>query len=64
VKSIEIFPCRGHEHLMQTYREILAQGGEGIILRKPNSFYHEEGSFFSLKVAISNRELKFVLENE
>lgn len=39
---------------MKSYKDLKAQGAEGIVLRKPGSFYHDAGSFFTLKVDESN----------
>jgi len=35
----EMKQCTGVPHLYEVYESIVNEGGEGIILRKPNSFY-------------------------
>ena len=39
MKVIEFVKCNGKEHLKQFSSEILAKGGEGVVLREPGSVY-------------------------
>jgi DNA ligase-1 len=34
-----LIDCKGKEHLKQYFDEIIAKGGEGVMLREPHSFY-------------------------
>ena len=42
--------CKGENHLMQTLKAVLKSGGEGLMLRKPNSLYASGRSNTLLKV--------------
>ena len=39
VKVVEFVKCEGKEHLDQFMNEIIAKGGEGVMLREPGSIY-------------------------
>ena len=39
VKPIEVVTCKGKEHLKKYFSEIVAKGGEGVMLREPGSVY-------------------------
>jgi DNA ligase-1 len=39
VKVVEAVKCQGKEHLKQYFDEIIAKGGEGVMLREPQSLY-------------------------
>lgn len=42
--------CKGKSHLLKTLADFESQGGEGIILRKPQSSYFEQNSLYQLQV--------------
>jgi DNA ligase-1 len=39
VKIVEMVKCKGKDHLKQYFDEIIAKGGEGVMLREPQSLY-------------------------
>jgi DNA ligase-1 len=39
VKIVENEICRGKQHLKEYFEGILAKGGEGVVLREPQSLY-------------------------
>ena len=39
VKLVEIIECKSKEHLNEYFSSILAKGGEGVMLRDPQSLY-------------------------
>eukprot|EP01114_Cavostelium_apophysatum_P018467 TRINITY_DN5712_c0_g1_i3.p1 TRINITY_DN5712_c0_g1~~TRINITY_DN5712_c0_g1_i3.p1 ORF type:complete len:458 (-),score=93.25 TRINITY_DN5712_c0_g1_i3:618-1991(-) len=39
IKMVSMEICRGNEHLMQTLVDVVDDGGEGVVLRKPDSEY-------------------------
>ena len=39
VKLINVVQCESKEHLKQVMENIIAKGGEGVVLREPNSMY-------------------------
>lgn len=39
LELIELIKCKGENHLQDTFIEMIENGGEGIMLRKPLSFY-------------------------
>ena len=38
-KTVEFVKCEGKEHLKQFNDAVLAKGGEGVMLREPQSLY-------------------------
>jgi DNA ligase-1 len=48
VNIVEMVKCRGKEHLKEYANDILAKGGEGVMLREPLSLY-KRGRSTSLK---------------
>lgn len=49
-KTIDFWVCRGKDHLLRQLEEIVAAGGEGLMLRKPGSLYECKRSNTLLKV--------------
>lgn len=41
--------CKGKEHLYILLKEITSRKGEGLIIRKPNSFYNDKNTFLKVK---------------
>src|SRR5688572_18658904 len=52
VKIAQRMPCLGKQHLSHYFTEITSNGGEGVILRKPKSFYKigKSATFLKLEV--------------
>jgi DNA ligase-1 len=48
VKVVEAVKCNGPEHLKEHFDNIIAKGGEGVMLREPQSLY-KAGRSNSLK---------------
>ena len=40
VKVVNFVKCEGKEHLKRFSAEIIAKGGEGVVLREPGSLYN------------------------
>jgi DNA ligase-1 len=49
VKVVSIVKCEGKEHLAKYFKEIVAKGGEGVMLREPGSLYRGGRSTSSRK---------------
>lgn len=47
---VGIKKCQGHDDLKQCLAQVIAAGGEGIMLRKPGSLYENKRSSTLLKV--------------
>lgn len=56
LQLISIYKCAGHDHLMDELRKIEALGGEGLMIREPNSLYEEKRSNTLLKVKSTIQE--------
>ena len=39
-KIVETVECKGKEHLQEFFSQIIAKGGEGVMLRRPESMYN------------------------
>jgi DNA ligase-1 len=39
VRIVDTIKCRGSEHLKEYFNSIVDKGGEGVILREPQSLY-------------------------
>jgi DNA ligase-1 len=50
VETVEQVKCKGESHLRQYHKKIRKQGGEGVMLREPNSRYEGKRSHTLLKV--------------
>jgi ATP-dependent DNA ligase len=50
IKIAEQVQCKGLDHLNATLKEITQRNGEGVILRKKNSFYLDTDAFYKYKV--------------
>ena len=48
IKLVNYVHCKGKEHLKEFFNSIVAKGGEGVVLREPNSLY-KGGRSSSLK---------------
>ena len=48
VKVIEVTRCESPEHLKQYFDQVLKKGGEGVMLREPQSLY-KAGRFPGLR---------------
>lgn len=48
--------CKGHVHLQQLLSNVIAGGGEGLLLRKPQSHYGSSSMFL---VSVSFQSLHF-----
>ena len=44
IKIVSPIECQGKEHLQQFFEQIVAKGGEGVMLNEPNSFYEAKRS--------------------
>lgn len=44
--------CEGKEHLQRFLKEVEARGGEGVILRRNQCFYHDPNTFYLFKVSL------------
>jgi len=49
ISQIDIWRCKSNDDLMYVLAQVEQNGGEGIILRKPQSYYYEQMSFFKLE---------------
>lgn len=47
---LPMFPCESKSQLLQKLESVVSAGGEGLMLRKPNSFYERKRSDTLLKV--------------
>jgi hypothetical protein len=48
-KVVDTWVCNGKDHLLKTLSEYEKEGAEGLIIRKPNSYYYEKGSFLKVE---------------
>ena len=39
MKLVEFVKCEGKDHLKQYFDRVIAKGGEGVMLREPQSLY-------------------------
>ena len=39
VNVVEMIECKGRDHLKEMYENIVRNGGEGVMLREPGSYY-------------------------
>jgi DNA ligase-1 len=39
VKLVDLVKCKGKSHLKEYFNKIIEKGGEGVILREPQSVY-------------------------
>ena len=53
IQLVEMVKCSGEQHLEQYLSDILDSGGEGVILRKPNSLYEKRRSQTMKKLKVS-----------
>jgi DNA ligase-1 len=61
---IEYEVCTGVSHLEKFYNSLIAQGAEGIMLRKPNSPYERKRSHNLLKLKPSYSDEAIVIGHE
>jgi DNA ligase-1 len=47
---ISTVQCKGKEHVDMFFKETCQHGGEGIVIRNPNSWYYARDSFFHKNV--------------
>lgn len=62
-KVLPVWKCESHNHLMKTLDDYEKMGAEGIMLRKPKSFYEYKRSDTLLKVKSFSDEEAVVLEH-
>lgn len=56
--------CKGKDHLMTELKKVLDLGGEGLMLRQPNSKYQQGRNKTLLKVKVFHDEEALVLSHE
>jgi DNA ligase 1 len=44
------YPCKGHSHLDEEMKKVIAMKGEGLMIKDPKSLYEAKRSNFLLKV--------------
>jgi DNA ligase-1 len=54
VKPIDFVKCKGNEHLKEYFDNIIAKGGEGVMLRKSMSLYEGGRSESLQKYKVKN----------
>jgi hypothetical protein len=52
IRVVDTFQCEGESHLKTTLSRAVANGSDGLLLRRPNSFYehHKSDSMLQLSV--------------
>jgi DNA ligase-1 len=63
IKVIEAIKCTGQQHLDEYFQSIIQNGGEGVMLRQPNSRYISGRSSAMQRVKVS-RDIEIVLQIE
>ena len=58
VHKVEHFKCTGKNHLEKFLEEIMTEGGEGVMARKPNSRYIAGRTSNLLKIKVSIQKKK------
>jgi len=65
IKIVDSIKCTGLQHLQDMYKQVISSGGEGLVLRRPNSNYEvgRSSSFLKLKPYL-DCEVKFLEKAE
>jgi DNA ligase-1 len=53
IQFVVIEKCQGEQQLLQQLQDVLGKGGEGLMLRKPESLYLAKRSWTLLKVKVA-----------